>query len=93
MAITPDQARKQAVTDKDIKNLEKIIDKMLVEDIRRGRDPPGVWKEKLPNNSYLVDQTLDRYRAAGWNIKYLPPDSDSGGLYSFTPQSGQPYGR
>jgi len=75
MAITPRQAREQAKpTQEEMKRLEDIVDKALVENMKKGGC--AYIDVSIFPTSIARETIIQCYRNAGWSVQYRSDQRD-----------------
>jgi hypothetical protein len=92
MVLTPKQANAQAKPGgQTIKNLEKRIDKALVEGIQRGSDSITLDASIFPNR-IAMKAIRELYENVGWTVKYQSDQRDGDYLQFSRKKEKEQYG-
>lgn len=80
--ISPKEAYEKAKSDpQEMKKLEEMIDKELIESMKSGSYQTTIAANKFPND-ISRKEIMNKYMQAGWNVKY-ESDQRDGDYISF----------
>ncbi len=88
MVISPQEANYKAKSKENIKSLEQRIDKALIDSLKN-KESMNFSADLFPDE--ITRKTIiDKYRDAGWNVKYITDQRDGNYLeFSIKDKTGQ----